>query len=156
MTTGGEAELLYKNLNVSRDWTYPPEVLGPNAEAFSILVTLIHPVSRGSVTLKSTDSQVHPVIQPNYLMDDVDLKTLLAGCKIAMKILQQVRDLGYRHVDSVVYMTVYFRCALFYLIQFLYGNQPNFFRQMLTGSNEGHFWSSLLPAEVVGETQQQF
>ena len=62
---------------------------GPAAEAFMIVITLCHPVSRGSVSLRDSNPQSHPVIQPNYLQQEIDARTLVAGCKIAMGILQQ-------------------------------------------------------------------
>lgn len=91
MCTGGDPDLVYKNLNISKDWKYPSEIIGRNGQSFTIVVTVIHPVSRGTVTLKSKDSLEYPTIQPNYLQEDVDVKTLIAGCRIATKILKQVR-----------------------------------------------------------------
>ena len=48
-------------------------------ERFIILPVLLHPKSRGSITLRSTDPFDHPVIHPNYLSHPEDVKTFLAG-----------------------------------------------------------------------------
>ncbi len=43
--------------------------------------TLLRPKSRGYVKLRSTDPQDHPIIQPNYLAEDEDVRTLIDGMK---------------------------------------------------------------------------
>jgi choline dehydrogenase len=47
------------------------------------------PEARGEITLKSADPLAHPAIQPNYLQNDTDLRTLRDGFKIAREALRQ-------------------------------------------------------------------
>lgn len=46
------------------------------------------PKSRGHIGLKSSDPMADPLIQPNYLGDPEDLKTMMAGFKIGRRILE--------------------------------------------------------------------
>ena len=50
-------------------------------------VAVLHPVSRGSVSLQSADPDDPPRIDPNFLAADADVETLLAGFKIAREIM---------------------------------------------------------------------
>ena len=47
----------------------------------------IAPGSRGEIGLKSADPLADPRIQPNYLADPADLRTLVAGVRAARRIL---------------------------------------------------------------------
>jgi choline dehydrogenase len=58
----------------------------PFANGFGILVILLHPKSRGSVELRSTDPLEPPLIQPNFLQHENDKRTLLQGLKMAMAV----------------------------------------------------------------------
>ena len=49
----------------------------------------LHPRSRGTVRLKSSDPAAAPLIDPNYWSDPHDLKMSLEGLKIAREIMQQ-------------------------------------------------------------------
>ena len=57
--------------------------LAPNAQCILLLATLLHPRSRGTVTLAGSDPLLPPVIDPQYLTDQRDVRwlhlTLLAG-----------------------------------------------------------------------------
>lgn len=55
----------------------------------SIGPTLLHPESRGQITLKSNDPFAPPAIQPNYLDAPNDLNALLEGLKIGRDIMMQ-------------------------------------------------------------------
>ncbi|MGE0531673.1 MAG: GMC family oxidoreductase [Hyphomonadaceae bacterium] len=46
------------------------------------------PKSRGHIGLKTSDPMADPLIQPNYLSDPDDLKTMVAGFKIGRRILE--------------------------------------------------------------------
>jgi choline dehydrogenase-like flavoprotein len=59
----------------------------PVGHGYGIIPIAIRPGSRGSVRLASRDPREAPLIDPNYLDDPEDLRTLLAGLKIARRIL---------------------------------------------------------------------
>ncbi|HJP99457.1 MAG TPA: choline dehydrogenase [Rhodanobacteraceae bacterium] len=54
---------------------------------FSLHVCVLRPRSRGEIGLKSADPLADPRIQPNYLADPADLRTLVAGVRTARRIL---------------------------------------------------------------------
>jgi choline dehydrogenase len=58
----------------------------PFESGFSILPTLLKPKSRGYVTLRSTNPYDAPIIQPNFLTEEYDLKILVEGTKLALEI----------------------------------------------------------------------
>ncbi len=47
------------------------------------------PEARGEITLKSADPLAHPAIQPNYLQNETDLRTLRDGFKILREVFRQ-------------------------------------------------------------------
>lgn len=51
-------------------------------------VCVLRPESRGSVTLGSADPLAPPVIDPNFLATDGDIKTLLSGFKLVRDIME--------------------------------------------------------------------
>ena len=53
-----------------------------------LLPTLLRPKSRGYIKLRSSDPNIQPIIQPNYLSHSDDVKTLVEALKISHKILQ--------------------------------------------------------------------
>ena len=53
-------------------------------DSWQVTPMLLRPRSAGTVRLRSTDPYDKPVIDPNYLSDDQDLKVLVEGIKIAM------------------------------------------------------------------------
>ena len=59
----------------------------PLTNGHTILVILLHPESMGTIGLQSNDSRVPPVIQPNFLSKENDVKRLLIGLKRAMAVL---------------------------------------------------------------------
>jgi choline dehydrogenase-like flavoprotein len=74
-------------------WAYPePNDDGPDdpviskEHSFTILPGLIYPKSRGEVRLRSTDPLDAPSIDPHYLEDDDDMKTLLRSFAMAREI----------------------------------------------------------------------
>ena len=48
-------------------------------DGFHILPTVLHPYSRGSVRLASTDPFQPPIIEPGYLTDGRDVTVLIEG-----------------------------------------------------------------------------
>ena len=61
----------------------------PKIDGFSILPTLLHPKSRGTVALASAQMSDAPIIQPNFLSEKEDLDQLLKGGEIATKVMEQ-------------------------------------------------------------------
>lgn len=48
-----------------------------------------HPQSRGSVTIQSPDISVQPRIEPRYLHEDIDRKTMIEGVKLTRQVNSQ-------------------------------------------------------------------
>jgi len=61
----------------------------PRNDGFTILPTLLHPKSRGTVSLFSNDPEAHPIIQPNFLSEKEDLNQLIKGGKLVFKIMEE-------------------------------------------------------------------
>jgi choline dehydrogenase len=55
---------------------------------FSIGATVLHPQSRGEITLRSSDPFAHPVIRANYFSDYADLQTFVRGLEFVLDISQ--------------------------------------------------------------------
>jgi choline dehydrogenase len=53
---------------------------------FQLDISLMRPMSHGSITLRSRDPADHPVIEPNYLSEQLDRRDLLEGVRIAREI----------------------------------------------------------------------
>ena len=60
----------------------------PRTSGYTILPTLLKPKSRGYVALRSANPTDAPLIQPNFLSEEDDLKTLLAGTKKAIELME--------------------------------------------------------------------
>jgi choline dehydrogenase len=60
----------------------------PDGHGFAIAIGLLRPESRGRITLDSADPFTAPVIDPNYLDEDVDLSRLTEGLRRAREIVQ--------------------------------------------------------------------
>lgn len=63
-------------------------------DAFTIVPVLLHPKSRGRVTLNSSDPFVRPVFHLNYYDDDDDLKTMVRGIKKVFTLLYVTSTFG--------------------------------------------------------------
>ncbi|HEX7416443.1 MAG TPA: GMC family oxidoreductase N-terminal domain-containing protein [Steroidobacteraceae bacterium] len=59
----------------------------PIGHGYGIIAIAVRPKSRGRVTLASPDPHVAPRIDPHYLQDPDDLRTLLQGALLARRIL---------------------------------------------------------------------
>lgn len=55
---------------------------------YSILATLLQPLSRGYVSIRSKNPKDAPIIQPNYLQNDADKATLIKGVQKAHEVMQ--------------------------------------------------------------------
>ena len=60
----------------------------PAGHGFAIAPTLLRPRSRGSVRLRSNDPLDPPVIQPNYLASEADLRVLSEGIEMTCALAQ--------------------------------------------------------------------
>ncbi len=60
----------------------------PFNDGYTILPTQVRPESRGYVRLKDAMSSTPPIIQPNYLSEDLDKKILIQGGKRALEVLE--------------------------------------------------------------------
>ena len=67
--------------------------------AFSLVPILMRPKSRGRVSLKSANPFQWPKMEPNYFEHPEDLKSLIAGVKLASFLLLQknIRTLKLNH-----------------------------------------------------------
>jgi choline dehydrogenase len=63
-----------------------PMLSGPQQHLFSVGVVGLHPLSRGSVTLKSADPTAAPRIVINALTERADVETLRRGIREARRI----------------------------------------------------------------------
>ncbi|XP_054739171.1 glucose dehydrogenase [FAD, quinone] [Anastrepha obliqua] len=64
------------------------ELLSNNMRSIQMFPTVLHPKSRGSITLASSDPLAPPSIVANYLTDERDVKRLIEGIKFAIKLSQ--------------------------------------------------------------------
>jgi choline dehydrogenase len=58
------------------------------APSLTLMPTMIYPESRGTVRLASTDPFTAPLIDPNYLAEQADLDTLVAGLELARETIR--------------------------------------------------------------------
>ncbi len=63
---------------------------------FSLRVGPINPASRGWIGLRSADSAAPPLIQPNYLQDEADCRTTIAGIRMVRDVIAQPAFAAYR------------------------------------------------------------
>lgn len=59
----------------------------PSREGLTIFPVLLHPRSRGTVRLRSADPDDAPIINPNYLSDEADVKILAEGYNFARRLV---------------------------------------------------------------------
>ncbi|CAH1783163.1 unnamed protein product, partial [Owenia fusiformis] len=60
---------------------FPDEQLDGKT-GISTIVILLHPATNGTVRLQSTDPFDHPLIDPNFLENSIDVKHIMAGIKV--------------------------------------------------------------------------
>lgn len=64
------------------------ELLSETPRSIQIFPAILHPKSRGQLSLKSRDPLAHPKIVVNYLQEEEDVKTLVEGIKFAIRLAQ--------------------------------------------------------------------
>lgn len=74
--------------NLRKDVTNEYLAPTPNEEGFGVSVVPTHPQSRGSVKLRSSDPFDQPIIDPQYLIDIRDMRTMIAGLKLWEKLME--------------------------------------------------------------------
>jgi choline dehydrogenase len=91
--TPGTHEFWNKLLNISTSNYIKNEYISDNAEGFTMLPTLLHPLSHGKVSLHSSDPNTSPRIEPNYLsdIDNVDVNTLIDGVIKCIEISKKMK-----------------------------------------------------------------
>ncbi len=67
-----------------------------DSHGFSMRVGPVNPESRGWIGLRSADPAAAPLIQPNYLQDDADCRTTIAGIRMVRDVVEQPAFAAYR------------------------------------------------------------
>ncbi|MBT4951971.1 MAG: choline dehydrogenase, partial [Pelagibacteraceae bacterium] len=73
----------------------------PRVDGFTILPTLLHPKSRGTVSLSSSNPKAPPIIQPNFLEKKEDLDQLIKGGKLVFKLMEDEAMKKHTEVDRL-------------------------------------------------------
>jgi choline dehydrogenase len=68
---------------------YDFSTIPTDRDGVTICPSLLHPKSRGTVSLRSKSISDAPVIQPNFLSEEEDLRQLVKGGRIAMDVMGQ-------------------------------------------------------------------
>ncbi|MCH7639587.1 MAG: choline dehydrogenase [Bacteroidetes bacterium] len=68
----------------------------PTKHGFTLGPTLVRPDSQGAIRLHSADPFAPPAIEPNYLTEPADVKTLVAGLRLAREIVSRSAYDSYR------------------------------------------------------------
>ena len=95
-----------------------------NADGGFLLPTLLRPKSKGTITLQSSDPMVHPIIDPKYMEDPADIRTMAAGLKYTEKMLasKAFKKRGIQHEpipqckEHKTYSQKYYECFCRYYI----------------------------------------
>ncbi|KAJ1562093.1 hypothetical protein HK405_015991, partial [Cladochytrium tenue] len=74
--------------------TYARSLLARPFFVTNLIATLLHPYSRGSLGLASSDPFDYPVIQPAYLSDHRDLRVLVEGSRATRRIANEMRSIA--------------------------------------------------------------
>jgi choline dehydrogenase len=75
----------------------------PEGHGFTLGPVLLTPKSRGRITLRSSDPTAPPRIDPNYLSDESDRQTMIAGMRLARRIASTeplARHAAYEHLPG--------------------------------------------------------
>ena len=80
--------------------------LFPNTwmDGLSMVPIILHPKSRGSITLKSNDPFDYPIIDPNYLADEEDMAIFIEATRRSMDVLKTraFQDIGLNYKNMEV------------------------------------------------------
>lgn len=68
---------------------YDINTIPTDNDGTTICVSLLHPKSRGEITLRSNNAGDAPIIQPNFLKQEEDLTDLIKGARIALEVYAQ-------------------------------------------------------------------
>lgn len=60
----------------------------PTREGFTIFPVLLHPRSKGTIRLRSSNPDDAPLINPNYLADETDVKILVEGVQFVRRLIK--------------------------------------------------------------------
>ncbi len=84
-------QLHFSPISIGNEYGYDPYDIYdyPRVDGFTILPTLLHPKSRGTVCLSSSNPIEPPIIQPNFLKEKEDLDQLVKGGKLVFKIMEE-------------------------------------------------------------------
>lgn len=83
LTTNPALSLPDLQLFLAPVWLIEHGFVQPPGHGFAFQPTVVLHASTGSIRLRSSDPRHHPLIQPNYLESETDLKTLVTGVKFA-------------------------------------------------------------------------
>ncbi|ESO12860.1 hypothetical protein HELRODRAFT_93524 [Helobdella robusta] len=91
-------------------------------EGFTIFPVLLHPRSRGTIRLNTTNPEDPPLIDPNYLSEEIDIKILTEGFQFARRLLhtQVMKDWEFKLTNRLLpecqkygnYTNAYVECHL--------------------------------------------
>lgn len=70
-------------------WPYLKPFKAPFKDGFACRIVMLHPESRGEVTLRSTDPAAHPRILQRFMSTDSDWAALRAGVRMAREVAAQ-------------------------------------------------------------------
>lgn len=82
-------------------------------EGFTLYIQSLSPVSKGNLTLTSTNPFDHPVIDPQYLTNDQDIRDLIDGIRTALKL---TKTKAFRRILTRMPPFLYKKCS---------SNEPN-------------------------------
>ena len=99
-----DGRIFRHNLGITEEiWkkVYYPHV---GEECFSLFPVLLRPKSFGYLKLRSKSPYSPPIIQPNYLTDPQDIKSMVEAMKITIKVGQSLpmRSLGAKLIENVI------------------------------------------------------
>ena len=103
LATGGSARDA-ANVNIAPEFISPEAKSNPRSweRGVNFLPILLHPMSRGTVSLASSDPLDPPKIDPNYLADDRDVDVLVAAIKGALAMARSAAFAPYIHPDPFI------------------------------------------------------